>query len=285
MAGRLKQVIVMERKSYTDSFASIYDDIMGAVPYSLWYDYLHEIMDYFQVTADRVLDLACGTGTMSLFFSRKGYRVTGIDNSYEMLKRAKKKAQKEDRDINFFQADLREFNLDTKYDMAFCLFDSLNYILKINELTQVFKNVYSVLKGEGFFIFDMNTLKRLMSIKPGSTVLKGDSYSCIWEDIINREKKQWQVKLKIYLKEKGDYFEELHQETGYPLSLIKKSLSSAGFEYIDVFSAYTFSKGTEKDNRIYFVAFKNKDHVKKKPVLIKSVKEIKWRFKKMITGR
>ncbi len=271
----------MENKAYTSSFASIYDDIMGAVPYNLWYEYLHEIMDYYNLKANKVIDLACGTGNMSILFAQNNYCVSGIDISEDMLSEARRKATMLDQKIEFIDSDLRDINISGKFDMAFCVFDSLNYILNIKDLEKVFKNVYKTLDKEGFFIFDMNTIRRLMSIKPGQTVINGEKYSCIWEDTIDHKRKLWQVKLKIYLKESGEYHEELHQETGYKIQEVKDLLRKVGFKYVDVYNSYTFSKADDNDNRIYFIAFMDKASIRKKPALLKSVKNVKWGFKKL----
>lgn len=274
----------MGNRSYTFSFASIYDDIMGAVPYNLWYDYLHEIMDFYKLKkADKVLDLACGTGNMSILFAENNYQVTGIDLSSQMLEVAREKAEEIEQEIVFINSDLRDFHVREKYDMAYCLFDSINYILKKDELRMVFDNVYQSLAEEGFFIFDMNTINRLMSIRPGTTVIKGENYSCIWEDIIDQKKKLWQVKLKIYLRKLGEYFEELHQETGYKIEEIKDLLKNVGFKYIDVYKAYTLSRADDNDNRIYFISFMSENNVRRRPALVKSVKNVKWGFKRLFS--
>jgi ubiquinone/menaquinone biosynthesis C-methylase UbiE len=272
------------RKAYTQSFASIYDDIMGAVPYGFWYDYLQELLKYYHLKPWKVLDLACGTGSMSLLFAEDGYQVTGLDSSPDMLKVAREKADKKDRKVNFVEADLRDFALEEKHDLAFSLFDSFNYILELTDLQKVFQNVYNALNDKGVFIFDMNTPARLMSIKPGTTMITGDTYSCIWEDIINKEKIRWQVRLKIYLENKGEYFEEFHQETAYDVEDVVKSLESAGFAHIDTYNAYTFDKGSNNDNRIYYVAFKEKPDVKKDTGLGKHLYRMKWKIKKGLAG-
>lgn len=273
----------MVNNAYTASFASIYDDIMGTVPYKLWYDYLQEIMEYYQFKVRNVLDLACGTGNMSLLFAKNSYKVTGIDISREMLTIAKKKAKEADGDIDFIEANLCNFTVDEKFDLAISLFDSLNYVLKIDDLKKVFINVYNSLNDNGMFIFDVNTITRLMSIEPGATILNGENYSCIWEDIVEEEKKLWQVKLKIYHKDTGEYFEEFHQETGYNIEELKKALKETGFKHIDIYNAYTFKRASDNDNRIYFVVLKDRKKAVRKPVL-KSVKNLKWGFKRLLNG-
>lgn len=273
----------MKNKAYTSSFASIYDDVMGTVPYQVWYDYLKEILDYYQLEARKVLDLACGTGNMSLLFARDNYQVTGVDRSSGMLEVAKQKAREEELEINFIEADLCSFQLEEKFDLAISLFDSLNYILQLEDLKKVFMNVFDSLRDGGIFIFDVNTLSRLMSIEPGTTILNGEDYTCIWEDIVNEEKKLWQVKLKIYHKDTGEYHEEFHQEKGYKIADLKGALKEAEFEDIAVFNAYTFTEATDNDNRIYFVALKNRKRSAERPVL-RSVKNLKWGIKRFING-
>ncbi|MFW6035277.1 MAG: class I SAM-dependent DNA methyltransferase [Halothermotrichaceae bacterium] len=270
----------MKKQAYTSAFASIYDDIMGAVPYSLWYDYLQELLDYYQKKPESVLDLACGTGNMSLLFERDGYQVTGIDRSADMLKTAFRKTNK----VKYICSDLTEFTTGKKFDLAYCVFDSINYILNLEELKKVFKNVYNSLKDNGIFIFDMNTVSRIMDIEPGSTMINGDGYSCIWEDIVDRDNILWQVRLKIYLEDDERIYEELHQETSYPTEKVKLSLNEAGFNYVSIYNAYTFNNGDDDDNRIYYVIFKSKKHVKKKTVFSKLIKTIKIYYKTGLLG-
>lgn len=278
-----REVGKMESRSYTGSFASIYDDVMGTVPYKFWYDYLQEIIKYYQLEVSKVLDLACGTGNMSLIFARDNYQVTGVDLSNGMLEVAREKAKEARLKINFIEADLCSFQLEEKYDLAISLFDSLNYILNLEDLKKVFQNVYYSLRDGGSFIFDVNTISRLMSIEPGTTILNGENYTCIWEDIVNKEKKLWQVRLKIYHKDTGEYHEEFHQETGYKIAELREALQEAGFQDVDIYNAYTFTAASDNDNRVYFVALKNRTRPAERPVL-RLVKNLKWGVKRFING-
>ena len=237
-------------------------------------------MAFYGFEAGKVLDLACGTGNMSILFARDNYQVTGVDRSSGMLEVARQKAKEEGLEINFIEADLCSFQVKERYDLAISLFDSLNYILKLEDLKKVFKNVYDSLRDGGIFVFDVNTISRLMSIEPGTTILNGEDYTCIWEDIVNKEEKLWQVKLKIYHKDTGEYHEEFHQETGYKIADLKEGLKEAGFQDMDVYNAYTFTEASDSDNRIYFVALKNRKGAVVRPVL-RSVKNLKWGIKKI----
>lgn len=267
----------MNDKSYTNSFASIYDEVMDNVPYDYWYKYLIDLLDYFNREPEKVIDLACGTGNMTFRFAeRQDWDIYGVDISSEMLKIAQKKSGVKNSNVEFIQSDLRDFSPDLKFDLAFSLFDSLNYILNYEDLKLIFKNTYNFLKDDGIFIFDMNTIKRLMGIEPGTMLLKGDDYSCFWEDIIDKENKIWKVKLKIYFgDEKVNFHEEVHKETSYYIKDIIAALKWAGFTEVEVFSAYTFNLAKESDNRVYFVA--SKGLLKKNNIVINNmVKKFKW---------
>ena len=269
----------MSSKAYTKSFASIYDEVMDNVPYDLWYKYLIDLLDYYNKKPNKVIDLACGTGNMTFRFAEnKNWELSGVDISKDMLEVARAKAKQKNINVDFYNDDLRTFSPDDKFDLAFSLFDSLNYILKYEDLKKVFKKTYDFLKDDGIFIFDMNTMQRLMSIDPGTMLLNGDNYSCFWEDIIDKENKVWKVKLKIYFDDnKVDFYQEIHKETSYPISDVITALKWAGFKKIEVFSAYTFNRGKESDNRIYFVATKNLLKQNKKTIE-KIGKKFKWKL-------
>ncbi|MFW5984999.1 MAG: class I SAM-dependent DNA methyltransferase [Halanaerobiaceae bacterium] len=275
----------MGQKSYTHSFAQIYDKVMSTVPYDLWYRYIQELLSHYNREPQSVLDLACGTGNMTLKFAGGEKTVVGLDGSSEMLNVARRKAEKQQKEVSFVESDLRDFDFSRKFDLVFSVFDSLNYILSLDDLKKVFANVEAVLTDDGVFIFDMNTLHRLMSIEPGTAMFTGDDYTCIWEDKINEKEKKWIVELKIELEGKNNgHFEERHEETSYPLFDIEKILAEVGLFTAKRYKAFTFSKGGEKDNRVYFVVFKNIPNIDF-PFHKILAKKLKWTFWKIFRHR
>jgi len=265
-------------KSYTNSFARIYDDIMSNVPYDLWYKYLQELLISYDKDMHKILEMACGTGNMSMRFAKDNREVSGIDKSSHMLNIAKEKARNKKYDVKFIQRDIKNFTFSDKFDFIFCIFDSLNYILKIDDMKKVFVNVYNSLTDDGIFIFDLNTITRLMSIEPGVTVFDGDNYTCFWEDIIDPENLIWKVKLKIYFSDdETRYFEEIHKERGYKKENIKNLLYDSGFSDVKVYKAFTFNKGEDSDNRLYYIVFKNDTKDRRFTVVNRFKKKIKWK--------
>ena len=122
-------------------------------------------------TKARILDLCCGTGQLAQELIERGYRVTGIDSSEEMLRLARKNAPAGE----FIVADARSFNLAGVYHVVVSAFDSLNHIMTLEELTSVFRNVYAVLQEGGLFLFDLN-------LEEGYKASWHDSFSIAEED-------------------------------------------------------------------------------------------------------
>ncbi|MGM0603521.1 MAG: class I SAM-dependent DNA methyltransferase [Bacillota bacterium] len=243
--------------SYTRYFAEIYDDIMDAVPYDSWFNYLKDLIDYYRADTEKILELACGTANMTKRLTKlnRVKHITGVDLSSEMLKRAAEKVNKEKIDIEFLQANMKEVKFDKEFNLIVSFFDSINYLTNKQDLAQLFSNAAGALKQDGLFIFDMNSIRRINTIEEKKFVLEGDSYSCFWEDIVNHDKDIWQVRLKICLN--GDNqpcYEELHREKGYKIEEVKELLYQNGFKSIEILKAFTFRKGKDNFNRLYFIA-------------------------------
>src|SRR6056297_99220 len=249
----------MESQSYTSSFAVIYDDVMQKVPYYYWYKYLKYLLKCYNKKPDNILELACGTGNMLKYFAKEAETLYGVDKSKDMLSVAQSKL-KEYNFVNFFNTEMSEKYQYGEFDFIYSIFDSLNYILNYEDLVDVFKNAHDNLNQDGIFIFDMNTIYRLMDINEGTNKIEGEDYTCYWRYIIDRECKRWIVELNIYLDrgENIENFTEEHIETSYSLKKIKEGLKQAGFKKVDIYKSFTFRTGKPKNNRIHFVALKEK---------------------------
>ena len=252
----------MGSQSYTSSFATIYDDIMERVPYYYWYQYLKHILYYYDKKPVNIMELGCGTGNMMKYFSNEVNNVYGIDKSEDMLAIAQNKFQ-ENNNVKLFNTDMSQKIKYDSFDFVYSIFDSMNYILEFDELSNVFENVFLNLEEDGIFVFDINTEYRLMDIVEGTKKLEGDFYTCYWRDIVDEENEQWIVELNIYLDKEDEIenFTETHVETSYPLEKIKKELLNIGFHQVDYYRSFTFSKGDSKNDRVHFVALKQKPKV------------------------
>lgn len=241
-----------------EGFAHLYDNFMNNIPYADWSRYLLQLLKQYRISSGSLVELGCGTGTLTQYIANAGYHVTGIDNSVEMLTLAADKTGDNPR-ICLLQQDMQCLNLGTHlYDGFYCLCDSLNYILNEDEMIATFSGVQQHLKNHGIFIFDLKTIHFY------KTVL-GDQVFCdhqeqgsyVWEnsyfeeDNINQYDVTFFSRLENGLYEKSN---EVHHQRGYTLPEIIDFLQSAGLEYVAAYDAFTTKPPETDSERIYIIA-------------------------------
>lgn len=232
---------------------------MQDVGYDLWADYIEAILDRFGRHPKTILDLACGTGNSTLPFARRGYQLMGIDRSPEMLAKARDKAQKEGLTIAFEQGDMRTFSIDHPVDLITCLYDSLNYVLDLDELGEVCRRVSAALVPGGLFIFDVNSAYRLSHIPDTTMFVEESGFALVWENAYHSLDRIWEIRLTGFTRSDGDLyrqFKEVHRERAYTVEEIEGALRGAGFRVLGAYSAYGFEAPDADTARIYFVAEK-----------------------------
>jgi SAM-dependent methyltransferase len=205
-----------------------------------------------------ILDLCCGTGQLAKVLIEKGYRVTGIDGSAEMLRYAKENAPA----AEFIPKDARTFKLPPEYNAVFSTFDALNHVMNIDELLEVLINVKRCLVNGGIFIFDMTTKYHFeVNMKTYNVVREIPEYLYTLQGSYNEENKTGEFHCTVFQPEgnlwkRSDVF--LHQ-TWYPCEAVKSALTQAGFTCI---RAHSFNQqrelieGTDVMDRIFFYAQK-----------------------------
>ncbi len=289
-------------ESYTNYFAEIYDDVMKRVPYEFWFKYLKDILKFYNLEAENILELAAGTGNMTreLIKLDSVKKITALDLSESMLDKAAQKTElfsavnnnlainkpednvrhfilndfKNDKviELDFTAADMRDFVFQNKFDLILSFFDSLNYLTEKSGLKSCFINTAKALKDDGLFIFDMNSIERIHSIEERRIVLEGQDYSCFWEDITKEAEDLWMVRLQICPDSREvPCYEEIHTERGYKISVIKELLLESGFKDVDVYRAFSLDKGSNKSDRLYFAAALNKKRLKNNQGKLKKI--------------
>ena len=209
-----------------------------------------------------LLDLACGSGIFAAHMAAKGLRVTGLDISPMMLEIARETAREQGAAVTWVQADMSQLNLGESFDCVTCFFDSLNYLLKADELARAFQAVSAHLKPGGFFIFDMNTIYVLaVSWQRFPYNLNEDSadYLELMGTSYDYELNIADVRFIMFEREGERWarYEELHRERGYYLDDILLMLAQAGLQpgYIlgDPLSLRALA---ENDGRVWITAQK-----------------------------
>lgn len=241
-----------------EGFAWLYDLFME-VDYSAWADYVEALFDRFGIAPELVLDLACGTGGMTLELAERGYSMIGADLSEDMLAVAREKAQEcGAEDVLFLCQDMRAFELYGTVGAIVCLCDSMNYLLSEEDLLQVLRLANNYLDPGGLFIFDMNTPYKFEHILADNTFAEtAEGAAYIWENEYDAESciNAWNMTF-FEEQEDGSYerFEELHQEKGYTQAQIEALIKKSGLKPEAVFDAYTFAPPTEESERLFFIA-------------------------------
>lgn len=243
--------------AYTD-FAGVYDTFMDETPYEEWADYLQQILEENEIKDGLVLDLGCGTGTLTELLSEKGYDMIGIDYSSQMLDIAMQKKESSKLDILYLQQDMREFELYGTVKAVVSVCDSINYLLEEEELLQTFKLVNNYLDPKGIFIFDFNTVYKYQEVIGDTTIAENrEDCSFIWENFYHEEERINEYDLTIFVKEKEDCFRKFHEnhyQKGYEAEQIKQLLQASGMEFVKFMDADTHEEITQYSERIYCIA-------------------------------
>ncbi len=240
-----------------ESFASVYDLFMGDIDYDGWVEYVEKIWEKFNIKPEIVCELGCGTGNISLRLAKKGYDMIGIDNSADMLSKARQKAEGIE-NMLFLLQDMREFELYGTVNSILCLCDSLNYITEDEDMQQVFDLVNNYLHPNGLFVFDMNTEYKFKEIYGENTFTEVDDEAVyIWENYYDEEEKINEYYLNFFVKNSGGTYnrtQEEHYERAYSLEEIKKFIEKSGMRFEAAYDAFTFEPVREDSERIYVVA-------------------------------
>jgi SAM-dependent methyltransferase len=250
---------------YTD-FASVYDILMDHIPYGKWADYIDNILKQNGTTKGLVLELGCGTGTMTRRMAAKGYDMIGIDLSEEMLSLARQRSAGMEDGILYLCQDMREFELYGTVAAVFCVCDSINYMLTPEDLSKVFRLVSNYLDTDGLFIFDMDTRYLYEEVLGDNTsIMNHEAGDFIWENSFYPEEMINEVNLTLFLKKENSLYkkhEETHVRRAYKVDTIKNLLDGAGLDMIGAYHELTYEEPRPDSERIYIIA-KERHHSNK----------------------
>ncbi|OMI27589.1 SAM-dependent methyltransferase [Bacillus haynesii] len=243
-------------------FSSIYDKLMSHAPYDQWVSWIEKMIGAQQKERIRVLDLACGTGEISVRLAGKGYDVTGIDISEDMLAQAQYKAAIRQLDIQFLQQDMRELaGHGQEFDAVVICCDSLNYLKNEKDVFDTFKNVFSLLKEGGLLLFDVHSVYKMDVIFPGSTYADQDEeVSVIWQSYAGDEPHSAVHDLTFFV-ENGDVYErfdESHEQRTFQTEKYISLLEQVGFEVQCVTADFSKLEPSAESERHFYTAKKTK---------------------------
>ena len=240
-----------------EKFAYAYDRMMTNVNYTRWTDYIESLFEKYDSKPQRVLDLACGTCALTMQLASKGYQMTGVDRAIGMLDIAKQKIAAHELNIELHYGDMRDFQLNQRFDAVLCTYDSINYAYDETELTDVFKCVADHLEPDGLFIFDVTTERNIVEHFHNKTFSANhEDYSYIWKNTYLYHTKICRTLLTFFIRE-GELFrryEEIHEQRIFEVSTVNDLLKSAGYKPLSAYDMYTFNRWNRYSDRINFTA-------------------------------
>ena len=244
-------------------FAFFYDLLMKNADYESRFGYIIGLLAENGIGEGILLDMACGTGTLSKMFAQKGFDVVGIDASEEMLSRAQEKKLEENFDALFLCQKMEELDLFGTIDAAVCTLDSLNHVTEKEKIREIFRRVALFMNDNGLFIFDVNTLyKHRRVLENNAFVFDTENVFCVWQNTLLEDNETTQINLDIFEGDEEEedvyirYSEEFF-ERGYELDFLKKTLENYRFEVVGIYDDMTKEPVREDSERAVFVCKKH----------------------------
>jgi len=242
-----------------EALAASYDRFTNDVPYEQVADFLESLLRVHGKSVRTVLDLACGTGTLSCIFAERGYSVLGADQSEEMLTQAYSKAMELPERPMFIHQSMQELELPQPVDLVVCTLDSLNYLTRPADCRETIRRVHDALNPGGVFLFDVNTPEKLRNLDGQVFLDEDEDQYCVWRasfderenicyygmDIFQRQGRLWRRSL------------EEHAEYAYALSELREYLAGAGFSRVETYGDLRMEAPAEGEQRVYFYAERN----------------------------
>ncbi len=239
-----------------NSFASVYDELTLNVDYQKRAEYIKNILYSHNIKDGLLLDLACGTGSLSVEFSKMGYEVIATDCSAEMLMEAQNKAFSQGQQIMFLCQKMEETDLYGTVRAIVCSLDSINHLSSIDDLNKTFAVLKNFIDDGGIMIFDVNTLYKHQNVLGNNTFVYDEKgVYCVWQNRLLNDNKTVNINLDFFVKKGSTYtrFNENFNEIAFTVDEIKKCFEQNGFKLINIFDDMTENEPTKTSERLYCI--------------------------------
>ncbi len=241
--------------------AGCYDTFTADVDYVRWCDYLERHFKRGKLPVHTVLDLACGTGSLTCLLAQRGYDMTGVDLSEEMLAIAMEKGRALEEPPLFLHQSMDKLDLYDTVDACVCCLDSVNYVTRPSVLKRAFERVHLFLTPGGMFIFDINTPEKLKNLDGQLFMDESEDAACIWRAEYSSRRRICTYGIDIFTRVEGDLWqreEEIHEEYAYTPEELTEYLHRAGFVDVKQFGNLVMRSPKEGEQRIFFCARKER---------------------------
>ena len=241
------------------TFAQYYDCLTHNVDYARRAEYFCTLLDQLGHNAGITLDLACGTGSLTVELAKRGLDVYGIDGSPSMLSVAQQKASDAGLQILFLCQQMQSIDLYGTVDTVICALDSINHLTGENDVQKTFERVSLFLNPGGYFIFDINTIYKHKYVLADNTfVYDTDDVYCVWQNRYEEKTNRVAISLDFFGRQGNGYYRSSEQfyERAYPTEWIVSALEKAGLETVGLYDDLSFQKPNDKTERTIVAAIK-----------------------------
>lgn len=241
------------------AFARYYDELTANIDYVKRGEYFHSLIKKFGKTDGKILlDLACGTGSISEVMAKLGYDVIGVDNSDEMLGIAIEKKFDKGLNIQYLCQDMRKIDMFGTVDVTVCALDSINHLSSLNDVRKVFEGVAFFSEIGGLFIFDVNTIYKHRRILADNTfTYETNNVYCIWENTLDAGTDEVRMHLEFFEREENGMYSRSSDdfsEKAYSEEELEKLLEECGFELLAKYGDDTYEAPADTTQRIVYTA-------------------------------
>ena len=242
--------------AYT-TLARCYDRLTTDVDYQKWADYIERHFRRSKRPIRSVVELGCGTGSLTRLLARRGYAMTAVDLSPDMLSVADQKC--EGLDVLLLCQDMSRLALLESADAVVSCLDSVNYVTRPAALRRAFHRVYKNLAPGGLFLFDVKTPLALESADGQTYLDEDDDLFCVWRGEYSPRRRVCGYGLDLFVREEDGSWSrggEYHEEYAYTMDELDGFLREAGFQRIKLYGDKTMSAPKEGAQRVFFAARK-----------------------------
>ena len=241
-----------------ETLAAAYDGLTEDIPYAETLGFLETVLHRAGQHPQTVLDLACGTGSLSVLLAQRGYRVLAADCSEEMLIVAAQKCAALEHPPFFIRQPMQHLRLPEPVDAVFCLLDSLNYVTEPEDVRRTFRRVLQALRPGGTFLFDINTPQKLRGLDGQVFLDENDESYCVWRAEFDEEENCCYYGIDLFRRRGALWARsfEQHCEYAYDPDTLEQWLREAGFARVECFGDRTLTPPGPDEQRMYFAAWK-----------------------------
>ena len=240
-----------------EALSAYYDRFTEDVGYAGWADFFERVFAREGVQPRLILDLACGTGSLTRLLADRGYEMIGADASPDMLMQAMQNTMDCDPRPLFLNQRMEDLDLYGTVDVCLCCLDSINYVTDPDTLQKAFERVHLFLEPKtGLFVFDVNTPEKFARIDGNAYVREDEDVFCVWQAAVEDGLCAYQFDIFERDGEAWTRAQETHEERVYPLEQLAAMLERAGFSEIKTYGDQSFSSVRGGEDRVYFTARK-----------------------------